>query len=97
MAGKQFPIPGIDGAFYYVGPVKLSLVARIELNIGAEVALTTDFQDATDLLNGRQRWQCSEGGRAGIGNAFVEAKLVMGGNADILVFRAQLGTHAIQQ
>lgn len=63
---KNYPINGIDGTYYMVGPVKLTLYARFELNNGAEMAVTTDFQDATDLFNGNW-WECAQGGRAGFG------------------------------
>jgi hypothetical protein len=81
-----------NSAFYWLGPVRLSIYARIELSNGAEVAVTTEFQEADELEAGRWGWsECAGGGRAGFGKGFIRASLSMGGRADILFFLADLG------
>jgi hypothetical protein len=68
----------------------MSIYARIELNNGAEMGVTVDFQEASDLFNGIWK-ECANGGRAGLGKGFIEAKLCVGGTADIWIAKGSLG------
>ena len=77
------------------GPIKMSIYARIELNNGAEMGVTLDFQEASDLFNGIWK-ECADGGRAGLGKGFIEAKLCVGGTADIWIAKGSLGAGALR-
>jgi len=71
---RYIPVRGVDGAYYWLGPVLLRLYARMTLSNGAEMAVTTEFQDKDDLVRGMQGWwECDGGGRAGFGKAFITA------------------------
>ncbi len=87
---KYVPIRGVDGANYWLGPVRLSLYAHLQLSNGAEMAATVDFADADSLVDGA-RTECQQGGRAGFGKAFMRSTFNFGGKADIWFFQAVLG------
>ena len=84
---KYVRIKGVDGAYYWLGPVCLRLYAYFAMSNGAEMAVTQEFQEADDMMNGaapHHWWECAGGGRAGFGKAFVRASLSVGGSADVI-------------
>ena len=92
MNHKYIPVHGVDGAWYWLGPVRLTLYAHMSLSNGAEMAVTTDFQERWDVINSNY-WECAGGGRAGFGKAFIRASFSFGGWADIWFYQATMGAH----